>query len=57
MGETQSYTDIAIQYGNSKAVQAIRAAIGENLIMIFMTCRRVIENNGSMVGHTVRTVE
>ena len=57
MGETQSYTDIAIQSGNSKAVQAIRAAIGENLIMIFMKCRRVIENNGSMVGHTVRTVE
>jgi|TARA_B110000438_G_scaffold32335_1_gene31885 methylated-DNA-[protein]-cysteine S-methyltransferase len=51
MGETRSYTDIAIQYGNSKAVRAIGAAIGKNPIMIFIPCHRVIGSNGSMVGY------
>ena len=49
--ETRSYTDIAIQYGNSKAVRATGAAIGKNLIMIFISYHRVIGNNGSMVGY------
>ena len=51
MGETRSYNDIAIQYENSKAVRALGAAIGENSIMIFILCHKVIRSNGSMVGY------
>ena len=51
MGETLSYTDIAIQYENSKAVRALGAAIGENSIMIFIPCHKVIGSNGSMVEY------
>lgn len=51
MGETRSYTDIAIQYENSKAVRALGAAIGENSIMIFIPCHKVIGSNGSMVRY------
>lgn len=51
MGETRSYTDISIQYGNSKVVRAIGTAIGKNPIMLFIPCHRVIGSNGSMVGY------
>jgi methylated-DNA-[protein]-cysteine S-methyltransferase len=51
MGKTRSYNDIAIQYGNSKAVRSVGAAIGKNPVMIFIPCHRVIGSNGSMVGY------
>ena len=51
LSKTRSYSKIAAQYGNSKAVRAVGTAIGKNPIMIFIPCHRVIGINGSMVGY------
>ena len=49
-GETRSYRDIAEQVGNIKAVRAVGAANGKNLISIIAPCHRVVGVNGKLVG-------
>jgi methylated-DNA-[protein]-cysteine S-methyltransferase len=49
-GETRSYSDIAHQIGNPKAVRAVGAANGRNPISIIAPCHRVIGMNGSLTG-------
>jgi len=49
-GETRSYSDIARQIGNEKAVRAVGAANGRNLISIITPCHRVIGMDGSLTG-------
>jgi len=49
-GETRSYSDIAHQIGNPKAVRAVGAANGKNPISIIAPCHRVIGMNGSLTG-------
>jgi len=49
-GETRSYSDIARQIGNAKAVRAVGAAIGKNPISIIAPCHRVIGMNGTLTG-------
>ena len=49
-GETASYSEIANQIQNPKAVRAVGAAIGANPILIYVPCHRVIGKNGSLVG-------
>lgn len=49
-GETRSYSDIAHQIGNWKAVRAVGAANGRNPISIIAPCHRVIGMNGSLTG-------
>jgi len=51
VGETRTYQEIAFQYGNPKAVRAVGTAIGQNPIMIFIPCHRVIGINGSLTGY------
>lgn len=50
-GETRSYSDIAKEIGNEKAVRAIGQANKCNKIPIIIPCHRVIGKNGKMVGY------
>ena len=49
-GETRSYSQIAQQIGNPKAVRAVGAANGRNLISIIAPCHRVIGASGGLTG-------
>lgn len=50
-GEIKSYKDIAVGFGNSKAVRAVAQAIGANGISIFIPCHRVVGSNRSLTGY------
>lgn len=49
-GETRSYSQIAAQVGNPKAVRAVGAANGKNPISIVAPCHRVIGASGQLTG-------
>jgi methylated-DNA-[protein]-cysteine S-methyltransferase len=49
-GETRSYSQIAQQIGNPKAVRAVGAANGRNPISIIAPCHRVIGASGGVTG-------
>ncbi|MBD8091640.1 methylated-DNA--[protein]-cysteine S-methyltransferase [Pseudomonas fluorescens] len=49
-GETRSYSQIAHQIGNPKAVRAVGAANGRNPISIIAPCHRVIGASGGLTG-------
>ena len=49
-GKTVSYGEIAKRIGRPKAVRAVGAANGRNLIPIIIPCHRVIGSNGTLVG-------
>ncbi|HEY4161958.1 MAG TPA: methylated-DNA--[protein]-cysteine S-methyltransferase [Dongiaceae bacterium] len=49
-GETRSYSEIARQIGNPKAVRAVGAANGKNPISIIAPCHRVIGASGELTG-------
>jgi len=49
-GETRTYTEIARQIGNEKAVRAVGAANGRNPISIIVPCHRVIGSSGDLTG-------
>lgn len=49
-GETRSYSEIATQIGNPKAVRAVGAANGRNPISIIAPCHRVIGASGDLTG-------
>ncbi len=49
-GETRSYSDIARQLGNPRAVRAVGAANGRNPISIIAPCHRVIGASGNLTG-------
>ena len=50
-GETRTYYQIANQFGNPKAVRAVGTALGQNPILIFIPCHRVIGSGGSLTGY------
>ncbi|MCW3085828.1 MAG: hypothetical protein JWP12_3194 [Bacteroidetes bacterium] len=49
-GETRTYSQIALQLNNLKAVRAVGAANGKNPISIIAPCHRVIGASGSLTG-------
>jgi methylated-DNA-[protein]-cysteine S-methyltransferase len=49
-GETCSYSAIAKQIGNVKAVRAVGAAIGRNPLSVIVPCHRVIGASGDLTG-------
>lgn len=49
-GETRSYSDIALELGDIKAVRAVGAANGKNPISIVAPCHRVIGASGELTG-------
>ncbi|MEN9021320.1 MAG: methylated-DNA--[protein]-cysteine S-methyltransferase [Verrucomicrobiales bacterium] len=48
--QSTSYTAIANQIGNTKAVRAVGAANVNKPLSIFAPCHRVIELNGTLTG-------
>ena len=50
-GETRSYKQQAITFGNPKATRAVASANGHNRISIIMPCHRVIGSDGSLTGY------
>ena len=50
-GETISYAELAIRYGNHKATRAVGAANGKNPISVVIPCHRVIAANGTLWGY------
>lgn len=51
-GQTTTYSDIAEQIENKKAIRAVGTAIGANPISIIIPCHRVIGKNGSLTGYS-----
>jgi AraC family transcriptional regulator of adaptative response/methylated-DNA-[protein]-cysteine methyltransferase len=51
LGTTASYTDIAIQLGNPKAVRAVASACAANPIALLVPCHRVVRSDGSISGY------
>lgn len=49
-GETRSYAQQAESIGRPRAVRAVGAANGRNMIPIIVPCHRVIGANGSLTG-------
>lgn len=54
-GKTCSYSDIAHQIKNPKAVRAVGSANGKNPLTIVVPCHRVIGSNGSLTGYASGT--
>lgn len=50
-GETRSYSEIANNIGNPKAVRAIGQANKANPLPIIIPCHRVISKGGSLIGY------
>lgn len=51
-GETISYAQEALLFGNPKATRAVANANGKNPIAILIPCHRVIASNGSLGGYS-----
>ncbi len=50
-GNTASYSEIAQQIGNPKAVRAVARACASNQIAVVVPCHRVVGNDGSLRGY------
>ena len=50
-GKTLSYLALAQQYGDVKAIRAVAAANGRNVLAVVVPCHRVIGSNRSLTGY------
>ncbi len=50
-GETLSYSEVAEQIGNKKAVRAVASACAKNQVALAIPCHRVIGSDGKMNGY------
>lgn len=50
-GSTSTYSDIAKDINNVKAVRAVASANGANSISIIIPCHRIIGRSGKLVGY------
>lgn len=51
LGQTRTYSDIAISVGSPQAVRAVGLAVGRNPVGIIVPCHRVIGRNGTLTGY------
>ncbi len=51
-GQTRSYWWVAVRMGNPYAMRAVGGALGENPLMLFIPCHRVVRQDGSLGGFT-----
>ncbi|MFM6981107.1 MAG: methylated-DNA--[protein]-cysteine S-methyltransferase [Micrococcales bacterium] len=51
-GETTTYSELAIQAGNPKAVRAVGGAVGANPIPLIFGCHRVLGANDKITGYS-----
>ena len=49
-GETRSYSWVAEQIGNPRAVRAVGQALSRNPLPIIVPCHRVVASNGALCG-------
>ncbi|MGM7636023.1 methylated-DNA--[protein]-cysteine S-methyltransferase [Bacillus sp. Hm123] len=57
IGETRSYSEIAEQIGNKKAVRAVGQANKANPVPIIIPCHRVIGKNQSLTGYAGKEID
>lgn len=50
-GKTRSYTDMATEAGNARAVRAAGTACGSNPIPLVVPCHRVLRSGGALGGY------
>ena len=50
-GKTQSYLQMANNFGNPLAIRAIASANGKNKLWIVVPCHRIIGKNGELTGY------
>ena len=50
-GETRSYTEIATEAGNERAVRAAGTACGRNPLPLVVPCHRVLRSGGALGGY------
>lgn len=50
-GETRSYSEVAREIGNERAVRAVARACATNPVALVTPCHRVIGSNGSLSGY------
>ncbi len=50
-GKTQSYLQMANDFGNPLAIRAIASANGKNKLWIVVPCHRIIGKNGELTGY------
>lgn len=50
-GKTLSYSDVANQLGNPKAVRAVASACAANKLAVVIPCHRVVSKNGGVSGY------
>ena len=51
MGETRSYTDVAVAIGDPKAVRAVARACANNPVALAVPCHRVVRSDGELAGY------
>ncbi|GIN66195.1 methylated-DNA--[protein]-cysteine S-methyltransferase [Bacillus sonorensis] len=56
-GESRSYSDIAREIGQPKAVRAIGQANKKNALPIFIPCHRVIGKNKTLTGYAGNEID
>jgi len=50
-GETRSYSQIAANVGNKRAIRAVARACATNPVSLVVPCHRVVQKNGSLAGY------
>lgn len=50
-GSTLSYSELATQLGQAKAVRAVASANGANEISLLVPCHRLIGKSGALTGY------
>lgn len=50
-GKTMSYSEVAEEIGNPRAVRAVATACAQNRLALLVPCHRVIASNGKLAGY------
>src|SRR5208283_1189523 len=50
-GQTRSYSDVAREIGDPKAVRAVARACASNPVALAVPCHRVVRNDGDLAGY------
>ena len=52
-GRTISYEELAVKYGDVRAIRAVAAANARNPLPIIIPCHRVVGKNGALRGYSL----
>lgn len=51
LGETRSYSDVAMMIGQPRATRAVASACASNPVALVIPCHRVVRTDGSLAGY------